>query len=162
MIKDSFRQACFRRLLEFYGHLKELTKEIPCHGYVCLIITPLISRLQDLQPEVKQVWFADDATAAGHLKALYQWWTHLSSVGPQIGQMRIRPTLLLNLSLRINDAKRIFSNTYINITSQGQRHLGAAIVTRPFAKEYVSQKVQKWVGEICALADLAHTQPQAA
>ena len=55
-----------------------------------------------------------------------------------------------------NDVKQIFSNTDINITSQGQRHLGAAIGTRPFAEEYVSQKVQKWVGEICALADLAH------
>ena len=34
--------------------------------------TPLISRLQDSQPEVKQLWFADDATAAGPLKALHQ------------------------------------------------------------------------------------------
>ena len=49
-------------------------------------ITPLISRLQDVQPEVKQVWFADDATAAGHLKTLHQWWTHLSSVGPKLAK----------------------------------------------------------------------------
>ena len=61
-----------------------------------------------------------------------------------------------------NDTKWIFSNPDIEITSQAQRHLGVAIGTRPFAKEYVSPKVQKWVSEICAFADLATTQPQAA
>ena len=99
---------------------------------VVLGITPLISRLQDLQPEVKQVWFADDATAASHLKALHQWWTHLSSVGPQIGPNANKTHLIVKPEFE-NDTKQIFSNTDINIISQGQGHLGAAIGTLPFA-----------------------------
>ena len=126
-------------------------------------ITPLISRLQELLPQVKQVWFADDATAAGNLEALHQWWTHLSSVGPQFGYFpNAQKTHLVVKPEFENDAKRIFSNTDIQITLEGQRHLGAAIGTRSFADEYVSQKIQNWVSEICALADLANTQPQAA
>ena len=29
-----------------------------------LAISPLIQRLKDMKPDIKQIWFADDATAA--------------------------------------------------------------------------------------------------
>ena len=35
--------------------------------------------------DVKQVWSADDATAAGQLKSLRQWWNNLVSLGPDFG-----------------------------------------------------------------------------
>lgn len=50
-----------------------------------LAVTPLIKRLREIEPKVKQVWFADDATAAGKLKDLHQWWKHLTEIGPELG-----------------------------------------------------------------------------
>ena len=43
---------------------------------------PLIRQLCAHVPEGCQAWFADDATAVGPLSSLFQWWQHLSSVGP--------------------------------------------------------------------------------
>ena len=50
-----------------------------------LAVTPLIKRLREVEPDVKQIRFADDATAAGKLLALQQWWQHLTVIGPEIG-----------------------------------------------------------------------------
>ena len=48
------------------------------------------------------------------------------------------------------------------ITTEGKRHLGTAIGTRPFIEEYVAYKVRKWVEEFKQLATIAQTQPHAA
>ena len=42
-------------------------------------VTPLIKHLRQSQPDVSQVWFADDATAAGQLAPLLEWWRVLLS-----------------------------------------------------------------------------------
>ena len=49
-----------------------------------LAIKPLIDKLRDFESDVKQVWFADDATAAGRLRVLQQWWQHLTEIGPNL------------------------------------------------------------------------------
>ena len=46
-----------------------------------IAITPLIHRLED--EHIKQVWFADDATAGGDLFYLKMWWDTIS--GPDFG-----------------------------------------------------------------------------
>lgn len=43
-------------------------------------VTPLINSLED--PEMKQVWFADDATAAENLTGLKRWWDRIVELGP--------------------------------------------------------------------------------
>ena len=45
---------------------------------------------------------------------------------------------------------------------EGQRHLGAALGSRAFAKEYVSKKVTDWVSEIALLSEIAQTHPHSA
>ena len=45
-------------------------------------ICPLIHKVRC---DVKQVWYADDATAAGQLKYLRQWWDNLVIHGPGFG-----------------------------------------------------------------------------
>ena len=42
-----------------------------------LAVTPLIRSLRHHQLNVSQVWFADDATAAGQLTPLLNWWKYL-------------------------------------------------------------------------------------
>ena len=56
----------------------------------------------------------------------------------------------------------LFQQTNINITCEGKRHLGAAIGSREFHKEYAEKKINNWCSEIEQLANIAKTQPQAA
>ena len=128
-----------------------------------LAATPLIRRLKEMKSDVKQVWFADDATAAGKLRALLQWWQHLTVIWPSFGyypnasktHLVVKPDLM-------DEAAEIFHSTKVQITPKGQRHLGAAIGTPSFAEEYVALKVEKWLAEISANSFLAHSQPHAA
>ena len=46
-------------------------------------VTPLIASIQD--SHVKQVWFADDATAGGTLHGLRDWWSRLWDLGSLYG-----------------------------------------------------------------------------
>ena len=45
-----------------------------------IAVTPLINHLNQLQPDIFQVWYADDTTAAGQLEPLLQWWKLVSSM----------------------------------------------------------------------------------
>ena len=54
-----------------------------------LATIPLINRLAST-PDVKQVWYADDASAAGHITSLRRWWENLRSSGPGITQTPVK------------------------------------------------------------------------
>ena len=57
-------------------------------------------------------------------------------------------------------AKAIFSETTINIITEGRKHLGAALGSRVLFEEYVDEKVEKRVAQVTRLAEFATTQPQ--
>ena len=48
----------------------------------------------------------------------------------------------------------------INVTVQGQKHLGAPVGSREYLEEYVSEKVTNWINDIAKLAEFALSQPQ--
>ncbi len=91
-------------------------------------ILPLIRKIDH---HAKQVWFADDATAGGKLKQLRKWWDELISCGPSYGYFA-NPSKTCSL-LRI-----FFRDTGVNITSEGRRHLGAAIGSSSFVEDYMN------------------------
>ena len=62
----------------------------------------------------------------------------------------------------MQEAQRLFSNTGIMLTTDGQRHLVATIGTSNFRAQYVAVKVMKWWNKLHRLADFAKTQPHAA
>ena len=128
-----------------------------------LAVVPLIGQLRAHVPEACQAWFADDATAVGPLSSLFQWWRHLSSAGPDFGYFpNASKTVLIVKPEHLAAAESIFASTSIQITAQGQRHLGAALGTRSFTEAYVTQKVATWTAEVTALAGVASTRPHAA
>ena len=45
----------------------------------------------------------------------------------------------------------------VNISTQGQKHLGAVLGSRSYLEEYVSEKVDDWVGHVVKLAEFAVT-----
>ena len=90
---------------------------------------------------VKQCWFADDATGAGSLGELKKWWGVLNESGPSLGYFPnfVKPE-------KEEAARDLFGQTSINISTQGQKHLGAVLGSRSYLEEYVSEKADDWVG----------------
>ena len=78
---------------------------------------------------VKQVLFADDASAADKLISLKEWWNVVITEGAKIGYyVNECKSLLTTKSLeREEEAKNLFSDTAIKIITERKRHLGAVI-----------------------------------
>ena len=56
--------------------------------------------------------------------------------------------LILKNENDLNKAKSIFSDLSIKITTEGQRHLGAALGSESFKEAYVNEKVAEWHKEL--------------
>ena len=128
-----------------------------------LAVRPLIDHLQSNSPAVKQVWYADDATGAASCSALRAWWDDLLEQGKGFGyHPNASKTHLVVKAEFLEKAKELFAGTNVNITTQGKRHLGAAIGSMDFTEYYVKEKVRTWIQEIHQLAEIAASQPHAA
>ena len=125
---------------------------------------PILTRLREEVPEVKQVWLADDATGVGKLIHLKSWWEKVAKEGAKFGYF-VKPSkswLVLKDHTKLEETKELFKDSPINITTEGKRHLGASIGTDQFKDEYMKEKVEKWCKEINILSDIAKSQPHAA
>ena len=79
-----------------------------------LALVPLVHQLHGI---CKQVWFADDGTG-----------DMLVEKGPAYGHFpKPTKTWLIVKEDKLEEAKRVFKDTGIKITSDGMRHLGVAI-----------------------------------
>ena len=124
-------------------------------------VTPLIQAVSI--PDTQQLWFADDATAGGRLHPLRTWWYKLADVGPAYGyHVNNSKTWLVVKAEHVSEAERIFDGTGVRVTCTGKRHLGAALGTGTFIKEYVQEKVVMWKAELDKLASIAKPSPHAA
>ena len=52
-----------------------------------LALIPMITQLSNV---VKQMWYADDAAAAGHLTDLHTWWDMSCDIGPHFVNSSLR------------------------------------------------------------------------
>ena len=125
--------------------------------------SPLISSLRDNIQDVRQVWYADDSSAAGTLHKLSEWWSHLRDTGPQYGYLpNAGKTILIVKSPELLErAQEVFAGQGIQITAEGSRHLGSALGTDDFKESYVTEKVRKWVSDVQQLSEIAKEEPQA-
>ena len=124
-------------------------------------LQPLITRLH-VSNAAKQCWFADDATGSGSLKDVRKWWDELSESGPALGYFpNAKKCWLIIKPDKEHAAMQVFGDTTINITSEGHKHLGAALGSRSFLEGYVGEKVEDWVNQVTKLVDFALSQPQA-
>jgi len=132
--------------------------------FYALGTNPLLRFLQSKVPEVSQVWLADDATGAGKLPRLREWWDLVITEGVKLGYHvnESKSWLILKNPNEMEAAKRTFEGSHINMTTSGKRHLGAALGSQDFKTEYITEKVNKWCSEIKQLAEIAQSQPHAA
>ena len=126
-----------------------------------LATIPLINRLSSVS-DTKQVWYADDASAAGQLSSLRSWWDNLQSLGPSFGYYaNARKTWLITKEQHLSQARELFQDAEVNITSQGRPYLGAALGSEEFSDQFVKEKVKEWQEELILLANIATSQPHA-
>ena len=123
-------------------------------------LQPLIMRLQ-VKSTASQCWYADDAAGCGSLEDVKTWWDELMGSGPPLGYFPSPQKCWLIVKPEKEEAaKEIFSETAINITTEGRKHLGVALGSRDFLEENVGEKVKEWVAQVARLAKFATTQPQ--
>ena len=134
-----------------------------CFG---ISMRPLSDRLaQATDPQkCRQVLYADDLTGAGVLSELRTWWDCVCKDGPKYGYFpnNTKSILIVKQDVPIEEAERVFGDTGVKITTEGDRHLGAALGTTQFKEQYIQEKVRKWVEDIEQLAKIAQDEPQLA
>ncbi len=111
----------------------------------------------------KQSWYADDASAVGKLVGLKRWWDSLCDIGPGYGYFpKPSKSILVVKEDHLQAAKEVFKDSGLEITSEGQRHLGAVVGTVEYRNTYVNGKVAAWIEDIKQLAEIAKEEPQIA
>ena len=130
-------------------------------GLYALSVQPLITSL-GVASSTKQCWFADDACGAGSILEIKKWWDALNTLGPGFGYFpNAQKCWIISKADKEASVKEVFKDTAVNVTVQGQKHLGAVIGSREYLEKYVSEKVTNWVSEVTKLAEFALSQPQA-
>ena len=125
---------------------------------------PIIVTLDYSTTNIYQVWLADDATGAGGLLDLKNWWDLVTFEGRRYGY-HVKPAkswLILKDASKLAEAEEIFRNSPIKITTTGKRHLGAVLGTEDFKGDYIEEKVTEWCERMRRLTEIAKTQPHAA
>ena len=126
-----------------------------------LATIPLINRLSNI-PDLQQIWYADDAAAAGTLSSLRHWWDDLCHSGPSFGyNPNASKTWLITKEHHLSQASDLFMGSGVNITPQGRPYLGAALGSEKFCEQFIASKVSEWNEELTLLAKIATTQPHA-
>ena len=123
-----------------------------------------ISELRERNPDVKQAWFADDGTGGHSVKKTHNWWTDVKQIGPKYGIFPEGSKCLIILKNETyeNEAKSLFGEDGVKITTMGERHLGAALGRKEFREKYVAEKIKNWANDVSELSEIAKDEPQLA
>ena len=109
---------------------------------------------------MKQVWYADDATAAGKIADLRGWWSRISALGPYYGYF-VNPskTWLVTKDGCSGLTSEHLGDTNVNTTSHGLSVLGSPIGTLEYISSIVNGIVHEKVAELYTLSQFADDQP---
>ena len=126
-------------------------------------ITPLLDIIATDDKSVRHVAFADDITGAGKLAALKQWWNLIIDYGKYLGYTANPGKSWLIVKPQYHmQAEIIFRGSGIQITTEGNKQLGAVVGSNEFKKRFVASKIEQWTSEVRVLTDIARYEPHAA
>ena len=136
-------------------------------GTYALGILPMLHSLLDFvltsDLQTREVAFANNLTVAGKLADIKGFWDKLSTSGSKYGYFpKSTKWYLIVKKSCLKDAKTIFTDTNINITADGRKHLGAVVGSDTYKVQYVENLVDDWNTQLKLLSTIAETQPQAA
>ena len=127
-----------------------------------LSIMPLIHRLQELVPDAEQLWYADDDSALGRLRALRKYWRSISNLGPVYGYLPNPTKTVLVVKPEVEvEARDLFRDTGVSIRTDGAHCLGGAFGTVEFRREFLDQRVQGLTAQMNRCGEYATTHPHA-
>ena len=90
-------------------------------------------------------------------------WDLVIRVGPFIGYYaKPSKSWLIVKPGYLEYAKRVFARSGLQITTDGQRHLGAVVGSEQYRAEYVKMKIDGWIEEVEKLGEVARVDPHAA
>jgi len=86
------------------------------------------------------------------VEELRKWWNEVNDICASLEYYpNASKCWLVTKPEKEEDAKNVFAGTAINISTQGQKHLGAVLGSRSHLEVYVSEKVEGWVGKVVRL-----------
>lgn len=103
-----------------------------------IVLTPSLNSLIFFCPEKgnRLVTFVNNLTFAGSTVISCSWWTNLLAIGQKFGQFPKATKTILNVTPTFEDnAKEIFSNTNIRITSSAEKQLGMSLLVNQTIKK---------------------------
>ena len=111
-------------------------------------ITPLLYSQIEQPLQLSRIAFADDFTGVGSIENLRSWFDFISLHGPMIGYFPTpSKSWLIVKESAFEKANREFEGTGVNITTSGNRHLGAIVGSEAAKKEYIAGLVKEWTIE---------------
>ena len=100
-------------------------------SFYALGVKPLVDSLAECtdKENCKQAWYADDSSATDKLQEIKNWWHNLNLLGHKFGYYpkASKSILILKDESLMPQALELFSDCNIQITCEGQRHLGAVV-----------------------------------
>ena len=131
-----------------------------------LATVPLLNKLKSTQPEqdpTRHAAYADDTIGAGKITNLRIWWDAICEYGPHFGYfINAEKSWIIIKPHQQAEAENVFQGTGIKLTTDGQRHLGAALGSNMFREDFVNNLVEAWVKQISVLSKIAKIDPHSA
>ena len=134
-----------------------------------IAIIPMILMLVETYDELnntnptKVVGYADDIASAGKIKKLKNWWYKVCELGPKFGYFpESKKSWLIVKPEKLEEAKKEFGETMINITTEGRRYLGGSVGSDEFKNVFAEEKILDLTRQIEKLSQIAMYEPQAA
>ena len=171
----TFVRNCYAENLRLFviGGVEISSKEGTIQGdpaamaVYAVAILPLIIMLVDASVSKNHATisagFADDLTAAGKIKELLFWWKKLCSLGPDFGYYpEAKKSWLIAKEKFESAARKIFTDSQVNVTVEGKRHLGATIGSDGYKKSFIREKLKELIEQLKMLSKIAQIEPQAA
>ena len=113
-------------------------------SFYALGTATLLNYLLISSSNIKNVCLADDITGAGTLANLKKWWSTIISEGSNFGYTvnEDESWIIVKNKNLLNEVEQTFSNSDVKFTTEGKRHLGAAVGSSDFRKVYATEKVK--------------------
>ena len=117
---------------------------------------PMLKSRRETTDPVKHAAYADDLGGAGRIKSLRSWWDNVNEVGLLFGYFpNATKSWLVVKEQKLEEAKAIFSDTDISITTSGRKYLGKT----EEMKTYQTELVEKWIKQIDTMTEIAKSEP---
>ena len=158
--------------LFIFGGSEILSKERTTQGdptsmeTYALGILPMLNSLLDFiltnDLQTRELAFAYDLTVAGKLVDIKNLWDKLAKIGTKYGYFpKSTKSYLIVKKNCLKDAKTIFTDANVNITTDRRKHLGAVVGSDTYKVQYDENLVDDWNTQLKLLSTTAETQPQA-